>query len=76
MFEANKWFKESQKLLKELDIQFTNDQNLELYAQFIKTWGEVQISVLSSMQNLQIQQPQQHRSIGYNTELLEVGEED
>ena len=75
MFEANQWFKDSQKLLNKLDIHFTEQQNLELYKQFISTWGEVQKSALQSMNNIQFQ-PTQKNEIGYTTELLEVNEDD
>lgn len=75
MFEANQWFKDSQKLLNKLDIHFTEQQNLELYKQFISTWGEVQKSALQSMNNIQFQ-PQPKNEIGYTTELLEVNEDD
>lgn len=75
MFEATLWFKDAQKLLNKLDIHFTEQQNLELYKQFISTWGEVQKSALQSMNNIQFQ-PTQKNEIGYTTELLEVNEEE
>ena len=75
MFEANQWFRDAQKLLNKLDIHFTEQQNLELYKQFISTWGEVQKSALQSMNNIQFQ-PQPKNGIGYTTELLEVNDEE